>query len=151
MNPQSYDYSHMYIGNSLSQCILSILRGDMPLENVRRIEAGTAIPNYEALKSMIFEQDYFGTKYDKHLILELCEYLLFRGKIVQCRLNGTWKVCKETWTIDHDWEDAEHQEPSEGAEDHALKYQDRMKKKLMLSWEIVEKQAEMDSITVVDR
>ena len=85
----------MYIGHSLSQCVANIVDGVMPLSQVSHIECGTMIPSFKTLEQMI-EDNYFGNR-DSQLVLEVCEYLLFRGLFVQPRLMGRTKELSEIW------------------------------------------------------
>ncbi len=139
----------MYIGNSLSMCVRDILAGRMPIENVERIEAGTMIPNFESLQRMI-QEDYFGYRFDKDLTLEVVEYLLFRGKIVQCRLLGDSKVCKEPWTKMLDWKWQDHQESSPGQKEHSDGYTARLNAKLEAQQAMIKAQETLEDMSVVE-
>ena len=149
MNPQSYDFTKKYIGNSFGQCVVSILSGDMPIENVLRIEAGTSIPNMESLKTMI-SKGYFGSDFDNDLTLELCEYLLFRGMVRQCRLEGDWKINPEAWTEESKWKRNKFQETSASQAEHSQGYTDRLNKKINAQIEIHRNRAVLDCVKVVE-
>jgi hypothetical protein len=143
------DKSVMYIGNSLSGCVNSILSGTMPIENVVRIECGTMIPNFEALESMV-ARDYFGYRYDKMLSMEVVEYLLFRGKIVQPRLDGDSKVLHEDWTPETKWVRKDNQRKSVGQKQFSDAYTTRLNEKLLAQRTILAAQEVLEDTRVVE-
>lgn len=119
----------MYVGHSLSQCVASIVDGEMPLDLVKRVECGTMIPSFKTLEQMI-EDNYFGGR-DSQLVLEVCEYLLFRGAFVQPRLNGRVKELSEIWVeVDGKVEEMTHSCWNSSQWDVAKKFQDRLKDKI---------------------
>jgi len=143
------DKSVIYIGNSLSQCVKSILSGAMPIENVVRIECGTMIPNFEALESMVTD-GYFGYRYDKVLSMEVVEYLLFRGKIVQPRLDGDSKVLHEVWTPEKEWVRKDNQHKSVGQKRVSDQYTNRLNEKLLAQSTVIAATDVLEDTRVVE-
>ena len=138
----------MYVGHSFGGCIRSILNGSMPIEQVDRIEVGTSIPSFKSLNFMI-DDGYFGHRFDKALILEVCEYFLFRGKFVQCRLEGFSKYAPDMWTSVDDYNAEDFQRPCEFNKERANGFADTLRTKLDAQHAIIKARDVLD-YTAVD-
>ena len=124
----------MYVGHSFGGCMHSILSGSMPIEQVDRIECGTSIPSFAALNKVIDNYD-LGRDYDLGLVLEVAEYFLFRGKFVQCRLEGFSKYAPDMWTPVDDYKAEDYQRPCNHAAERANVFTTNLRTKLgMLSF-----------------
>lgn len=74
------------IGLSLSFCVADILRGNVSVEDVVEIIANTRIQNLDAWKDTVENYSRMYWNNDPRAS-EICEYLLFTGKIKQPRID----------------------------------------------------------------
>mgnify|MGYP003661494601 CR=1 FL=1 len=138
----------MYVGHSFGGCMHSILNGSMPIEQVDRIECGTSIPNFKALEKVI--EDYnLGHDYDLGLVFEVAEYFLFRGKFVQCRLEGFSKYAPDMWTSVDDYKAEDFQRPCSHNNKRANRFITNLRTKLDAQHAII-KAKEVLNYTKVD-
>lgn len=92
------------IGLSLSGCVKDILEGNIGLEEVKFISAGTKINSKHDLLSVCgtYAQTYW-KGFDLNEIMNILEHLFYSGKVIQPRVlgfrpipsNKKWLVFKE--------------------------------------------------------
>ena len=86
-----------YVGHSLSRCIRSILLGEVSLDKVIRIQAGTKVTSFMELHDLVgyYYSEGVGpcnwNEFPLEEVWGVLNELIFTGRFTQCRLHGMSK------------------------------------------------------------